>query len=489
MELNLTVNTEALIERPLIGLAPWLDAPASKERWDKLRVFLEYLKFPAYHFHMTHAVYRREIDAYGSIEGSLNDGLAKHFVQSYNPSDNGEFVGLIRAMQFAREQKASLHMITARPGKPYPNTYAFATPFNDYTKPFSIRAYISYMAEFIRYAQQNQQLPIQIVNLIDEPRWFFLHAANPPDPNNTSNPDAGAYYGLISPTELKALYPATWDFAYTFLNDQLKARGVRSGVSIQMLSDVYPYGNLANDVIHLLTSPAVTSATNGICFVNYGGPDEADTVIDKARADMAKPGTANPRISFKDMGGTRVEKATNEDEFAYGIDSITGAMRAFRQGVDFCAQYFFLKADAPQPHARMFAASWNGNDYAARRPLAPLALFSKTQARGAYRMKDQAGAGVPDVDYLTLLSNRGTANDYYTYYLVNRSKEAHTVNLKPARSRPLYRYWLAYGCDTGRTIQSQTLASAATVRVPLPPRSMTALTEQQVANLNWSIKE
>jgi hypothetical protein len=489
MELNLAISAETLIERPLIGLAPWLDAPASKDRWDKLKVFLEYLKFPAYHFHMTHASYRREIDAYGSTDGSLNDGLAKHFVQSYNPNDNGEFVGFIRAMQFAREQKASLHMITARPVNPYPTTNAFATPFNDYMKPFSIRAYISYMAEFIRYAQQNQQLPIQIVNLIDEPRWFFLHAGNPPDPSNTSNPVAGTYYGLISPADLKALYPTTWDFAYTFLDEQLKARGVRSGVNIQMLSDVYPYGNLANDVIHLLTNPAITSAANGICFVNYGGPDEADTIISKARADMAQPGTANPRIFFKDMGGTRVENATAEDEFAYGIDSIAGAIRAFRQGVDFCAQYFFLKADLPQPHARMFASFWNGSDYAARRPLAPLALFSKTQTQGAYRLKDQAGAGVPDVDYLTLLSNRGTPNDYYTYYLVNRSKDAHTVNLKPARNRSLYRYWLNYGFDTGRTIQSQPLASAATVRVPLPPRSMTALTEQQIANLNWPIKE
>ncbi|HEY0405498.1 MAG TPA: hypothetical protein VGC89_07205 [Pyrinomonadaceae bacterium] len=489
MELNLTVNTEALIERPLIGLAPWLDAPVSKGRWDKLRVFLEYLNFPAYHFHMTHALYRREIDAYGSIAGSLNDGLAKHFVQTYNTNDDGEFVGLIRAMQFAHEQKASLHMITARPVNPYPTTNAFATPFNDYMRPFSIRAYISYMAEFIRYVQQNLHLPIQIVNLIDEPRWFFLHAGNPPDPSNTSNPVAGTYYGLISPAELKALYPSTWDFAYTFLNDQLNARGVRSGVNIQMLSDVYPYGNLANDVAHLLTSPAVTSAANGICFVNYGGPDEANTIIGKARADMAQPGAANPRIFFKDMGGTRVENATAEDEFAYGLDSIAGAMRAFRQGVDFCAQYFFVRADVPQPHARMFAASWNGTDYVARRPLAPLALFSKTQARGAYRMKDQAGAGVPDVDYLTLLSNRGTANDYYTYYLVNRSKEAHTVNLRPARNRPLYLYWLAYGLDHGYTIQSQPLASAATVRAQLPPRSMTAITEQPVANLNWPIRE
>jgi hypothetical protein len=489
MDLNLTINTEALVERPLIGLAPWLDAPASKARWDKLRLFLEYLNFPAYHFHMTHAVYRREIDAYGSTNGSLNDGLAKHFVQSYNLDGEGEFIGLIRAMHFAREKKASLHMITARPGHPYPTTYAFGTPFNDYMRPFSIRAYISYMAEFIRYAQQNQQLPIQVVNLIDEPRWFFLHAGNPPDPSNTSNPDAGAYYGLISPAELKALYPATWDFAYSFLNDQLIARGARSGVNIQMLSDVYPFGNLANDVIHLLTTPAVTSAANGICFVNYGGPDEADTIIAKARADMAQPGAAKPRIFFKDMGGSRVENATAEDEFAYGIDSIAGAMRAFRQGVDFCAQYFFVKADSPQPHARMFAASWNGNDYAARRPLAPLALFSKTQTHGAYRMKDQAGGSVPGLDYLALLSNRGTPNDYYTYFFVNRSKEAHTVNLKPARSRSLYRYWLNYGSDTGRTIQSQSLASAATVRVSLPPRSMTALTEQQIVNLNWPIKE
>jgi hypothetical protein len=104
-------------------------------------------------------------------------------------------------------------------------------------------------------------------------------------------------------------------------------------------------------------------------------------------------------------------------------------------------------------------------------------------------MKDQAGGSVPGLDYLTLLSNRGTPNDYYTYYLVNRSKEAHTVNLKPARSRSLYRYWLNYGSDTGQTIQSQSLASAATVRVSLPPRSMTALTEQQIVNLNWLIKE
>jgi hypothetical protein len=474
MDLTLAIDTDALLERPLIGLAPWLYAPASNARWQKLRAFLEYLNFPAYHFHMTHAVYRREIDKF-----PLVNGLAGRLEKRYEITDDSEFAGLMRAMQFARDAGASLHMITARPGKPYPTgptAGAFATQFNDYMKPFSIRAYISYMAEFIRYARQNEGLPIHIVNLIDEPRWFFLHAANPPD---------GAYNGIISKEDLWALYPATWDFAYTFLDEQLTGRGARAGINIQMLSDVYPYGKLANDVLHLLTTPAVTSAANGICFVNYGGPDEADTIIRKAHEDMTKPGAADRKIFFKDMGGARVENATEEQEFAFGIDSITGAMRAFRQGIDFCAQYFFLGAEAPVPHAGMFASFWNGNDYAARRPLAPLALFSKTQTHGAYRMKERAGGGVPGVDYLGLLSNRGTAKDYYTYYFVNRSDDAHAVNLTPARNRPLHRYWLNYGFETGRTIRAQSLAAAATVRVPLPPRSMTALTEREVTNLNW----
>lgn len=480
MELALAIDAEALIERPLIGLAPWLYAPASYARWQKLRPFLEYLNFPAYHFHMTHAEYRWEIDKF-----PLVNGLAGRLEKSYNITDDSGFAGIMRAMQFARDAGASLHMITARPDRAFQTTGAFATYFSDYMMPFSIRAYISYMAEFIRYARQNEGLPIHIVNLIDEPRWFFLHAANPPDNNDK---DGGAYHGRISPADLWALYPTTWDFAYVFLNEQLTARGVRGGINIQMLSDIYPYGNLDNDVRHLLTTPAVTSAANGLCFVNYSGPDGVDTIISKAKQDMAQPGAADRRIFFKDMGGTRIQEATEADEFAFGIDSITGAMRAFRQGVDFCAQFFFLKPDVDVPHPRMFAASWNGADYAARRPLAPLALFSKTQTSGAYRLKDRAAAGVPGVDYLGLLSNRGTGKDYYTYYFVNRSNDAHSINFTPARSRPLYRYWLNYGFETGRTIRAQSLAAAASLRVPLPPRSMTALTEREVTNLNWPIQ-
>lgn len=484
MELTLAIDTEALlIERPLIGLAPWVYPPASNTRWQKLRAFLEYLNFPAYHFHTTNAVYRREIDR-SSLP--LVNGLAGRLEKKYNISEDGEFAGLMRAMHFARDAGAGLHMITARPANAFPTTGAFARQFDDYMKPFSIRGYISYMAEFIRYARQDEGLPIEIVNLIDEPRWFFLHAGNPPGGPDT--PDGGAYYGLISKEELWSLYPATWDFAYTFLNEQLTARGARNGINIQMLSDGYPYGRLPNDVLHLLTSPAVTSAANGLCFVNYGGPDEADAIIRKALADMAKPGAVNRRIFFKDMGGIRVDNANEEQEFAFGIDSITGTMRAFRQGIDFCAQYFFEGGGTGVPHAGMFASIWNGSDYAARRPLTPLALFSKTQSRGAYRMKDRVGVGIPGIDYLGLLNNRGTAKDYYTYYLVNRDDVTHTVNLTPARRKPLHRYWLNFGFDTGRTIRAQALAAAATVRVALPPRSMTALTEREITNLNWPIK-
>lgn len=474
MELNLATDAIALIDRPLIGLAPWLYAPKNYQQWLKLRAFLEYLNFPAYHFHMTHAVYRREID-----ESPLdNNGLAGRLQKDYDLTAESEFVGLLRAMRFAHEAKASLHMVTARPENPYPVTGAFARQFPDHMTPFSIRGYISYMAEFIRYARQNQGLPVRVVNLIDEPRWFFLHAANPD----------GAYAGSITKEALWELYPRTWDFAYTFLDAQLKERGARDGVNIQLLSDVYPYGNLPNDVARLLTTPAVTDAANGLCLVNYAGPDGADSLIGKARRDMALPNAADRRIFFKDMGGTRVENATAEQEFAFGVDSIAGTLRAFRQGVDFCAQYFFLRANSPVPHAGMFASFWNGSDYAARRPLAPLALFSKTQAPGAYRMRDRAAAGVPGVDYLGLLSNRGTAKSFYTYYFVNRSDDAHAVNFTPARSSQLHRYWLNYGHDSGRTIRAQTLAAAPSLKVALPPRSMTALTEREVTNLNWPIQ-
>lgn len=193
---------------------------------------------------------------------------------------------------------------------------------------------------------------------------------------------------------------------------------------------------------------------------------------------MTKRGAASRQICFKDMGGTRVDGlASEEEEFAFGSDSIAGAMRAFRQGIDFCAQYFFVRPGKEVPHPHMFAACWKDEDYATRRPLTPLALFSKTQACGAIRLRDHASADVSGMDYLGLLSNHGKSNSYYTYYLVNRSTSVQNVNLKPARSHPLYYYWLDYGSDTGRTIHPQLLSAAATVSVALPPRSMTALTE------------
>lgn len=88
----------------------WLDAPASNGRWQKLRPFLEYLNFPTYHFHMALAVYRREIEKFPLD----NNGLAGHLQKPYNNiNEESEFAGLMRAMHFAKDKGASLHMTNA----------------------------------------------------------------------------------------------------------------------------------------------------------------------------------------------------------------------------------------------------------------------------------------------------------------------------------------------------------------------------------------
>ncbi len=346
--------------------------------------------------------------------------------------------------------------------------------------PFSTRALASYTAEFVRYLRYEEDIRVQIMNTLDEPTWCFRNWHENLFPE----------YDFDS---LWALFPEAWDFYYVFLDQQLRRRNARAGINLQMHSDGYGGDWIKKDgkpfstVRHLLTHPGVASATNGLCFVNYQGPDGALKIIRDARRDMREPGAVRRRISFKDMGGVRIENASPRQEFEFSLDSIFGTLRAFRKGVDFYAQYFFIKPEGASepPHRQMFAIAWNGTHYGARRPLIPLALFTKTQAPHAHRLRDDVSGSVPDVDFLGLVNSRGTGRGFYTYYFANRSARPVTVRFTPARGRRLHRYWTEFGFDTGRTIRAEALGFVRTTSLVLPARSLTAVTEKVVRDLNW----
>ncbi len=110
---SVTFRTDVMFERPIVGLAPWLWPPKESSRWDELRPLLEYLNLQAYHFQVGSNVYAAEIER--GPEPVDSEGLAGRLHRRADIPDGDTFGGFLRAMRFARDSGASIHLITARP--------------------------------------------------------------------------------------------------------------------------------------------------------------------------------------------------------------------------------------------------------------------------------------------------------------------------------------------------------------------------------------
>jgi hypothetical protein len=441
-------------------------------------------------FHLSPKGVSREIDRYtpaGQLAGTLPP----------TPPADQELEALRVAMRWADDvQKASVHFVCARPGEPAGFTgNAYSASCNYPVKLFSVCAWASYLAEFLRYMKNDQGVPVHVLHVIDEPRWVFRHNWE--------------WFGLTF-DQLWERWPAAWAPVYAELDRQMKARGCRTGTNILILSDTGSFfkknGVPFDDVKWLYQQPDVAAAGDGLGLVSYGDSGrEITQLITDMRASLAAAGWPNRQIFFKDVGGIREQPEKPPEgqppapplpfpprrQFDYGLDAFGAMLRAARLSSDFFGQYFWVRPEPtvrePYP-TREFAVEYDEtmSTFKARYTLHLFSLFTRTQEKGAVRLRDTVTLPAR-VSFLALENLRATFA-FRSYYFVNESTASVPVDFAPARNNALQRYSVDFAINSGLTVQhaSQPLTNGR-ARFTLAPQSAAVLTERPIPTpLNWT---
>lgn len=483
-----TASADALFDRPIIGFSPWIYP--RPEQWAAQKNVLTWMNAKSLLFHLTPKTFSSEIDRYtndNQLAGRLPAG----------PALDPALEALRQAMQWADDvQGASVHFVCARPvaaggftGKAYAATCTYEA------KPFSVCAWASYLAELMRWLKNDHGVPVHVLHVIDEPRWVYR--------NDYS------WFGLTF-DQMWAMWPQGWVGVYVELDRQMRERGCRAGTNLLILSDggfFFKKDGVAFDDVKWLYDqtkrPEIAAAGDGLGLVYYGdGNRDITQLITDMRQSLAAAGTPNRLIFFKDVGGIReVQPAdqtvqpppfTARQQFDYGLDALGAILRAARMGTDMWGQYFWTR---PEPSAsdpyptREFALEWDASiaKFRARFTLHLFALFTRTQDRGAIRLRDTAS--LPSRASFLALQSPSPSGPYRSYYFVNEGTASIPVDFTPSRTQPLWRYSVDFAINRGLTIQEaqQTLTSGH-AKFTLAPQSAAVLTERRLAApLNWPL--